>query len=240
MDTLSGTVVKVETIIWFNRHLWEDREHARKNGFEFESKDILVPKGQHTGGVPAPVYDAFSAGSERACADIVVTTHLPSGKPAVLAIKRGMDKPFGGQWWMQGGSYHTYRLMTDFVLERAEKECGVRPEIQGVIGQFRTCAEDYICSTTNTCFVGYAPYDAIIRARTDKDHSSWCLLQVEDILVSPFFRGMHWYPRFAFLQALSTTVSLEIFKYKMLVKVSEKPELLDTLKDRLENDEIIE
>ena len=111
-------MVQVETIIWSNRHLKADREDARRNGFSFDSEDILVPEGQRTDGVPKPVYDEFSTGSERACADIVVTTHLPNGKPAVLAVKRNKTQPFGGKWWMQGGSYHTYRLISDFVAER--------------------------------------------------------------------------------------------------------------------------
>ena len=213
MGTLSGTMVKVDTIIWWNRHLREDREDARKNGFEFETEDIMVPEGQRTGGVPAPIYDAFSSGSERACADIVVTTHLSNGTPAVLAVKRAMNKPFGGQWWMQGGSYHTYRLITDFLLERAEKECGVRPEIQGLIGQFRTCAEGYVCSTTNICYVGYAPFDAIIKARTDSDHSSWCLFTLEDLASHarslPAKSAPHWYPMFVFKQALTTMPATE-------------------------------
>ena len=98
-----------------------------------------------------------------------------------------------------------YRLMSDFVTERAEKECGVRPEIQGLIGEFRTCADDYVCSTTNTCYVGYAPYDAIITARTDKDHSSWCLFTLDDIaLFSADAADWHWYPLLAFTRALIT------------------------------------
>ena len=205
VTTLSGTMVKVETIIWFNRSLKAERQDAKKNGFDFDYENVLVPEGQRTGGVPKPVYDEFSTGSERACADIVVTTHLPNGKPAVLAIKRNENQPFHGKWWMQGGSYHTYRLISDFVAERAEKECGVRPEIQGVIGEFRTCADDYVCFTTNTCYVGYAPYDAIMKARVDKDHSGWRLFTFDELMPVPATVGdWHWYPLFAFQQALTT------------------------------------
>ena len=196
-------MVKVETKIWWNRHLREDREDAMKNGFQFETEDVLVPEGQRTGGVPTPVYDAFSVGSERACADIVITTHLADGTPAVLTARRAMNKPFGGKWWMQGGSYHTYRLRTDFLLERAEKECGVRPVIQGMIGEFRTCAEDFVCSTTNSCYVGYALYDAIMKARADKDHSGLRLLTLDDLSSIPP-EERHWYPMFVFKQALTT------------------------------------
>lgn len=198
-------MVQVETIIWLNDHLRADRKNAKKNGFRCLTRSVLVPEGQRTGGVPKPIYDEFSTGSERACADIVVTTHLPNGKPAVLAIKRNQSQPFGGKWWMQGGSYHTYRLISDFVAERAEKECGVRPEIQGKIGDFRTCAEDYVCSTTNLCYVGYAPYDAIMKARTDKDHTSWRLFTADDFgLFNERSEGWHWYPIIAFTRALST------------------------------------
>lgn len=200
--TLSGTMVKVETIIWYNRQLKAEREGAKRNGFIFYEEDVFVPEGQHTGGVPKPIYDEFSTGSERACADIVVTTHLPDGRPAVLAIKRNANQPFHGKWWMQGGSYHTYRLISDFIAERAEKECGVRPEIQGVIGEFRTCADDYVCSTTNTCYVGYVPYDAIVKARVDKDHTSWRLFTLNDFKLIVLTVDWHWYPLFAFKQAL--------------------------------------
>ena len=201
--TLSGTMARVETIIWVNRHLKEDRENAKKYGFKSETTDILVPEGQRTGGVPAPIYDAFSVGSERACADIVVTTHFLNGKPAVLAIKRAANKPFGNKWWMQGGSYHTYRLITDFVIERAEKECGIRPELQGIIGQFRTCADDYVCSTTNICYVGYVPYHELVKVQADKDHSSVRLFTLEDLASLPA-EAMHWYPDIVFNQALRT------------------------------------
>lgn len=182
MPTLSGTMVKVETVIWWNRYLKAERQDSKQRGLMFPCESLIVPEGQRTGGVPKPVYDEFSKGSERACADIVVTTHLSDGKPAVLAIKRNANQPFHGQWWMQGGSYHTYRLISDFIAERAEKECGVRPEIQGIIGEFRTCADDYVCSTTNTCYVGYTPYDAIMKARVDKDHDSWRLFIFEDMM----------------------------------------------------------
>lgn len=203
--TLSGSIARVETIIWLNKHLRVDREEGKKNGFQFCNENILVPEGQRTGGVPKPVYDEFSTGSERACADIVVTTHLPDGAPAVLAIKRNKNQPFGGKWWMQGGSYHTYRLISDFVAERAEKECGIRPKIQGIIGVFRTCADDYVCSTTNTCYVGYVRYDAIIKARTDKDHTSWCLFTSDDLAsFSIENSNWHWYPLLAFTRALAT------------------------------------
>jgi len=201
--SLSGTRVTVETIIWWNRNLKAERQSSKRGELLFPSEDIFVPEGQRTGGVPKPVYDEFSIGSERACADIVVTTHFPDSKPAVLAIKRNENQPFHGKWWMQGGSYHTYRLISDFVAERAEKECGVRPDIQGVIGEFRTCADDYVCSTTNTCYVGYAPYDAIMKARVDKDHSSWHLFTLDDFKLIPAPTvEWHWYPLFAFKHAL--------------------------------------
>ncbi len=203
--SLSGQVVRVERAIWVNRHLKQDREYARRFGFLYDDQDVWVPEGQRTGGVSSSVYDAFSAGSERACADVVITTYLPNGIAAVLGIKRQKNKPFGGMWWMQGGTYHIYRSMSDFVIERAEKECHVRPELEGLIGQFRTCASDYVCSTTNTCYVGYASYDAIQEAHPDKDHIGFHFFTLDDFkLISAPTAGWHWYPLYAFRQALVT------------------------------------
>lgn len=205
--TLSGRLVEVETILFVNSHLAEDRLYAKIHGYRSQTEDIIVPEGHRTGGVPAPVYNEFSRGSERACADVVITTRFPDGEAAVLVSKRAANKPFGGCWWMQGGSYHTYRLISDFLIERAEKECGVCPSIEGFIGVFRTCAEDYLASTTNLCYVGFAPYEEIRDAQNDKDHEALRVLRLEDLLHLPAHNPasqFHWYPMFAFKRALET------------------------------------
>ena len=152
-------------------------------------------------------------------------------------LGRGARGGFGGKWWMQGGSYHTYRSISDFVLERAEKECGVRPKIQGLIGVFRTCAEDIICSTTNVCYVGYVPYEEVVKAQADKDHSDVRLITLCSLDLVPNHEK-HWYPMTVFKQALRTMPSTQ--KERVIERITKNPHILDELKDRLENDDIIE
>ncbi|OHA32388.1 MAG: hypothetical protein A2928_00065 [Candidatus Taylorbacteria bacterium RIFCSPLOWO2_01_FULL_45_15b] len=133
----------------------------------------------------------------------MVTTTLPDGRHAVIASKRAVGKLFGGKWWMQGGAVHAYRSYTDFVAERAEKECGVRPVIQGLIGVFRTCAEDALGSTMNLCYVGFVPHGELEAARHDGDHTAQKFLTMEDLLQLPESE-QHWYPMTVFRIALQT------------------------------------
>lgn len=104
---------------------------------------------------------------------------------------------------MQGGAFHPYRSITDFLAERAEKECGVRPKIEGLIGVFRTCAEDFHASTIQPCYVGSIEYADIIKAKPDMDHSSWRLLSLRDLQNLPA-EEKHWYPMLTFQLALES------------------------------------
>src|SRR6476620_11071020 len=124
--SLAGQTVVVETVLWENPHLAYERLMGT---FSHPVERIVVPAGQRTGGVPSADYDAYRAGLDSACADVVVCSRLRSGKAVVLASKRGPGKPFAGCWWMQGGATHSYRSILEFVSERAEKECGIRPTI---------------------------------------------------------------------------------------------------------------
>jgi len=201
--TLSGTTVGVESVIHINQNLRRDRADAQVCGFTLEDIDIVVPSGHRIGRVSQESFEEFNALRERACADIVITTRLENGMSAVLAIKRAKTEPFGGCWWMQGGGYGSYELIGDFLLKRAEQECGVRPALEGFMGVFRTCAEDIVCSTTNLCFVGFAEFDHIRRARIDREHVAWRLLTLADLDTLPS-EETHWYPSFTFRRALET------------------------------------
>lgn len=153
--------------------------------------------------VPDEAHLAYRARKEAACADIVITTVLLSGKPAVVSSKRAKNVCFGGYWWMQGGSYNAYSPIVDFVTNRALKECGVKPAVEGIIGLFRTCAEDLHASTTNICYVGFVPHDQLISAKHDKDHTDQKLLTLSDLSSLPK-EELHWYPKLVFTMALAT------------------------------------
>lgn len=189
----------VEGVILINPFLKEERKTQRTNS----SVEVRVKNEVLQRGVSKEVYDNYGLGLERACADIVITLKGPNGNGAVLASKRSKEKPFGGKWWMQGGAFHPYRSIGDFLVERAEKECGVRPKIEGLIGVFRTCAEDYHASTIQPCYVGSIEYADIIKAKPDMDHSSWRLLSLRDLQNIPA-EEKHWYPMLTFQLALES------------------------------------
>lgn len=206
-ESLSGTRVTVETKIFVNFNLANDRKAfiARRVSYvaAHDFEEILVPEGHLSGGVDSAFYDGYRRGLDSACADVVVTTVFPDGTPAVLASKRAPGKLFGNKWWMQGGAIHSYRRISDFVLERAERECGVRPRLEGFIGVFRTCADDLLGSTTNLCYVGFVPYDDLGKVRADKDHIGLQFLTLEACLHLPEDER-HWYPMYTFIIALKT------------------------------------
>lgn len=196
---IKGKKVEIEAIFFLNDHLKSDR----KKKMFCRTEKVCIPRGHKKGGVPGEVYDAYRAGLDSACADIVVCTRLPSGLPAVVAIKRAQNKCFGGKWWMQGGAIQSYRSVRKFVAERAEKECGAKPRVEALIGVFHTCAQDFLGSTTNICFVGSLPFEQLKSPQADKDHSAWSLLTSRDLKKIPK-KGRHWYPMLCFKTALET------------------------------------
>lgn len=168
-----------------------------------QTEMVVVPSGHRSGGVPSAVYDGYRLGLEGACVDVVIATRLVNGTPVVLASKRVIGKPFGGYWWMQGGAVQGYRSILDFLSERAEKECGLRPRIVGLVGFYRTCAEDGIASTMQPCYVATVPREAIEQAKADSDHSSWALFSLEDLEKLPP-NEQHWYPMRVFRRVLES------------------------------------
>lgn len=210
--SLSGMRVTVETIIFLNPYMEQERrpyldDMPYQSSESFFADEVVVPEGHVSGGVRSKAYNAYRQGLDSACADVVITTILLDGDPAVLASKRAPGKLFGNKWWMQGGAIHSYRLISDFLLERAEKECGVRPVLEAFMGVFRTCADDLLGSTTNLCYVGFIEYQQLVQAGTlDHDHTDRKLLTLNDLYcLSEDER--HWYPMFAFEQALITMPS---------------------------------
>ncbi|MDP3779169.1 MAG: hypothetical protein Q8R30_03965 [bacterium] len=206
-DSLSGCRVDIETIILVNPHLKETRRAIAVTGFDFKttqpSQAIVVPEGHRIGGVGSVYYNGYRQGLDSACADLVITTCLPVGGPAVLASKRAPGKLFGKKWWMQGGAIHSYRLIQDFLGERINAEAHVSPQIQGLIGVFRTCADDVLGSTINLCYVGYVPYPFLEAAGFDGDHTAVRLLSQIDLNLLPD-EERHWYPMYAFAKAIET------------------------------------
>lgn len=206
-DSFSGSLVAVETILWLNTNLACDRMRSRKEGFfmfENERLGIRVPQGHLAGGVSPEIYNGYRKGLESACIDMVITTELSNGVPAVIASKRADNKPFGGTWFMYGGALHSYRSITEFIMGRVLKESGLTPKIEGLIGFFRTCAEDFLASTMQLCFVGYVPYyECVEQMKSDRDHTECKFFTFEDIVALPISE-QHWYPMLVFQQALLT------------------------------------
>jgi ADP-ribose pyrophosphatase YjhB (NUDIX family) len=205
--SFSGQTRCVESIILLNPSLKEERVRSAKDGCEFNflvGEQVVVPKDHRAGGAETSAYGAYRQGLDSACVDIVVTTRLPNDKSVVLAIKRNQNVCFGGKWWMMGGALHSYRPIAEFIKERAAKECGVEPRLEGCIGVFRTAARDVLACTINICLVGYVDYPYVAQKfKPDDAHSGHRLLTVEDLKGLPE-EEKHWYPMLCFEQALDT------------------------------------
>jgi hypothetical protein len=172
-------------------------------GFGQGQIDTVAPPRMIRQGVDGDTYNRYREGLVSSCADIVVTTTGPDGVHYVLAIKRAAGKCFGGSWWMMGGAVHTYRSLTDFVADRAERECGVRPIVEACMFMAYTSAFDVLASTIQPCFVGRAEWEQIEKMKADSDHLTVQLLTIEQVSACTELH-LHWYPRLAFTLALET------------------------------------
>ena len=243
-ESWSGRSVRVERVICINPFLAAQRDSVAKGLTSFQAadefEDVVIPEGHRAGGVESNVYNGYRQGLDSACIDVVITTRLPVGIPVVLATKRAPGKLFGNKWWMQGGALHSYRSIEDFLCERVQAECGVRPALEGFIGVFRTCADDRLGSTMNLCYVGYVPYEDVVTAGYDDDHTACRLLTMSDLAFLPDSEK-YWYPMYVFRKAMTTMPAVAItIGQKVFARIVEKPELLDTLADRLVQDDIVE
>lgn len=215
VPSLSGKRVELDCALWVNPNLAEERQGFL--GYDAIIRDtpvpssadnstVIVPAGHRQGGVPKEAYDAYRAGLDSFCVDVVITTNIGGlkGTPAVLAMKRVPNVCFAGKWWMMGGAVHSYRPLFEFIQERAERECGVKPGIRARIGLFRTAAPDILACTTNLCLLGQVWHDQIVdKFRADSDHSVHRLLTLENLKNLPEDEK-HWYPMFCFQRALET------------------------------------
>ncbi len=121
-------------------------------------------------------------------------TTKPDGENAVLLSKRKSSEPFGGFWWVHGGSLGAYQSIAEFITERAKQECGVAVQLGPVIGVYRTSAANAVQSTMQPCYAAVAPYEAIVeKMRTDPNHESIRLFTESELASIPASER-HWYP----------------------------------------------
>lgn len=187
--------------------LAEQRKRARRGESEIHpSYEVALPSPDITRGVLQTVYEGYRLGLDSACADVVITTILPSGVPAALLAQRGTGRCHAGQWWFQGGAIHTYRSILDFLNERAEREIGIRPAIEGIIGVYRCAASDYVGCVLVVCYAGFVGFDRIKAASPDQDHiGNARLITWEQYMQLPSEQRHPYSDRVIFL-ALATTV----------------------------------
>ena len=158
--------------------------------FGFFAAPVEIPAGVVKRIEDGKVLEEYKKGKEMACADIVLCTRKPSGAWAVLYSLRKSTEPFGGQWWMYGGSVGAYVNVLEFIVERAERECGIPVRPEALLGFYRTSASDKPQSTTQPCFAARVPYEVVEqKMRADPNHESVRLFEageLDDI--------SHWYP----------------------------------------------
>ncbi len=139
-------------------------------------------------------FDQVKLAKDLACVDIVIVTRMPDGQHAVLLSKRKASDPFGGLWWIHGGSLGSYMDVGEFIAERAQKECGVPVTPQVLIGVYRTSASNFPQSTLQPCYATVVPYEVIQKKMdTDGNHESVKLFTWKDLdAIDP--AEAHWYP----------------------------------------------
>lgn len=171
--------------------------------------EVTVPGGV-TEGVRPEIYGAYRVGLDSACADMVIATRLEDGTPAVLLSKRSPGVCYGNKWWIHGGATHAYRPIATFLRDRAERECGVRQAPDALIGVYRTMSEDFIGSTTQSCFATKVSVE-LIRAhmKTDGAHRQVRLFGLSDLELIPE-EERHWYPMRVSRIVLSALMTREI------------------------------
>lgn len=145
-----------------------------------------------TSSVPADVYNTYRLGRDSACGDVLISTKNSNGAFAVLLSMRRQDVCFGGMWWIHGGALLSYASLTDFVAERAEKECGIPVTLKALLGIYRTCAADYIGSTLQPCYAAEVPYEVLEQKVSDAGHTDIRLFTIEEWNAVPNSQR-HWY-----------------------------------------------
>jgi len=182
----------MDAIIIENENLAADWAKGQTLLIEKESPKS-VPKGVHAR-ADQEALDEVRSVKDLASVDIVITTRKPDGTPAVLLSRRKPSDPFGGYWWVYGGSLGAYTGINEFIAKRAEDECGVPAEPQALIGVYRTSASDFPQSTLQPCYATVVAYEAIeAKMRTDQNHETVQLFTSADLDALPQHEE-HWYP----------------------------------------------
>lgn len=180
-----------ESIILENPQIAEDWHNGDvRRGV---ARIVSQPEGV-THGVPADVYGAYRKGRDSACVDIVLVTRFENGEPAVLLSLRKPDVCFGNKWWIHGGALQAYMSITDFISERATKECGVPVVPEVLIGVYRTIAEDHIGSTLQACYAARVPIQSVRQKMIADDGHSTVRLFTESEMEEIPPENAHWYP----------------------------------------------
>jgi hypothetical protein len=141
-------------------------------GGSFAWTGNVTPPAPLNPNVPSDAFKAYRAGKVAACADVALFTQRSDGVWTVLLSKRSVGAPFGSTWWIHGGALPAYGNIMQFLCDRAEKECGCRPDIQALIAVAYTSAADHIASTLQPCYLGVVDHALASKATVDDDHSS--------------------------------------------------------------------
>jgi hypothetical protein len=178
----------------FIKKEWEEKEWTKPaECLTYTGNNIAPPKGV-TSGVSPEIYNEYRKGRDSACVDIVLVTRLENGAPAVLLSLRKPDVCYGNKWWIYGGALQAYRSISEFIQERATKECGVLVAPEVIIGVYRTMSEDYIGSTLQPCYAARVPIETVrAKVSTDQNHSSVRLFTLAELEEIPA-ENEHWYP----------------------------------------------
>jgi len=135
----------------------------------------------------------YRSAKGQACTDHLIATKRPDGKHAVVLSKRNIAEPFGGFWWMHGGSIGAYMSIVSFIASRSLSESGVKVKPQVLIGVYYTSAPDSPQSSVQPLYASLVPYKALETVTTDAKHDSIRAFTTEDLgHLLPEER--HWYP----------------------------------------------
>lgn len=181
----------------FIRSDWiEKNSRIHSMGPMVQTPDTVVPH------ISLEALEESRRGKQLACVDIVVCARRPNGEGVVLLSKRKPDQPFGDIWWMYGGSIRAYQDTEEFIIERLEKECGIRAKPEVLIGAYQTsCAGTLPQSTMQLCYATMVDYSVMERAmRTDDNHAEIRICTQSDL--EQLSDDTEWCPKHACMLAL--------------------------------------
>jgi ADP-ribose pyrophosphatase YjhB (NUDIX family) len=201
-----GDTVYLERVLWDNPYLTQERKDSLITGKPVhELHPTTIPADFSPNGAPKATFEEWERGLGKACTDVVICTRLEDGTPAVLGLRRS-NAPYKGMWYMAGGAIFAYRSIAEFLTGKAEKECGLRPSLEALIGFYRNDAEDKATSVICPCYVATVPVKSIRSTKPADGHDQWQLFTAEDLdkLESEHPEQTHWYPMHVWRRALQT------------------------------------